>query len=52
MPTPSYNTGSVGKVAFQLSRRGGRPLPATLTAYHEQIRIWTEEMKRLRPEAK
>lgn len=25
---------------FQLSKKGRRPLPATLTAYHEQVRKW------------
>lgn len=31
---------------FQLSWKGRRPLPATLTAYREQIRRWSHGMKR------
>lgn len=38
--------------SFQLSRKGRRPLPATLTAYREQIRRWSYGMKRNPREAR
>lgn len=35
--------------AFQLARKGRRPLPATLDAYHAQIRNWTEAPPQSQP---
>lgn len=32
--------------AFQLSRKGRRPLPTTLASYREQIRRWSDGIKR------